>query len=82
MQATYTITGNTYSVKHIAKDAGFVWDGKAWTGDKAAAERWDKITGGSYSGAYANAVRKANASVVMMREWSINDLMAPANSDY
>jgi hypothetical protein len=82
MQATYTITGNTYSIKDIIRNAGFAWDGHSWTGDKAAAERWEKITTPSWSRADANRVAKSGARVVMMREWSINDLMAPANSDY
>lgn len=80
----YTITGNTYMVREVAKAAGFGWDGRRWTGGQAAADRWAQITNGTWSGAWANAVRKANANVVKIGagDWSINDLMAPANSDY
>lgn len=78
----YTITGNTYKVREIAKAAGFRWDGRQWTGDKAAADRWADIC--HNSGAWINAIRKADAKVVRINDsdWSINDLMAPADSDY
>jgi len=78
----YTVTGNTYSIKDIIRNAGFNWDGRSWTGDQVAADRFAKISSPSWSRGDANRVSKSGARVIMMREWSINDLMAPANSDY
>lgn len=80
----YTITGNTYSIKDIVRNAGFAWDGSSWTGDKAAADRFAKISSPSWSRGDANRVAKAGARVAVIsdRDWSINDLIAPADSDY
>ncbi len=36
----YIITGNTYEIRDIAKDAGFSWIGTEWVGTQEAADRW------------------------------------------
>lgn len=79
----YTITGNTYAIRDIAKDAGFAWAGSQWVGDQAAADRWALITSGSWSGAYYNRARKAGVSIVAIANsaWTTAD-MVPANSIY
>jgi len=61
----YTITGNTYSIRDIIKDAGFRWeaDAKQWIGDESAVERFCKITTLSWSRADHNRVERAGVKI-------------------
>lgn len=79
----YTITGNTYAIRDIAKEAGFSWSGSQWIGNQDAADRWALITGGAWRGSYCNRARKANVSIVAISSsvWTTAD-MVPANSIY